>query len=137
MGTPPSQPQFDDALFRQRERTVDNIKRIYAIVYSISFTCMLGQVFGYGQRWLFSAPLSKAFYPGMQLRLLMLLVFTTTVSVFAYQADKFLDLRYALRPPAGENVMPDWDKWDFAVDAASLILTLIPFTMMPMHSPMR
>lgn len=129
---------FEDALFRQRERTIDNIKRIYAVVYSISFTNILLQIVQYSTRWLLAGESwlgkvanVKAFAAGFQLRLLMLLIFTSTVSVFAYQADKFLDLRYALRPPDGQQqFMPRWHKWDFAIDATSLILTLVPFALM-------
>ena len=129
MSTPGDPPKFEDALFRQRERTVDNIKRIYAVVYSISFANILRDIFMYAQGWL-SPPVPKAFYSGLHLRLVMLLIFISTVSVFSYQADKSLDLRYALRPPLKTDPMPFWNKWNFAIDIDSLILTLIPFTIM-------
>jgi hypothetical protein len=61
----------------------------------------------------------------------LLLVFASTVAVFAYQADKFLDLRYALRPMQDQPTsMPHWSGSDFAIDCVCLIVTLIPFTMM-------
>jgi hypothetical protein len=59
----------------------------------------------------------------------MLAIFLLTVSVFAYQADKFLDLRYTFRPPANDD-MPAWTRRGFAIDVGTLIVTLIPFTMM-------
>jgi hypothetical protein len=128
---PPTTYPMDDALFRQRERTVDNIKRIYAVVYSLSFTNILREIWDYSHLYL-TGPVSKHFTSGLTLRLTMLLIFTSTVSVFAYQADKFLDLRYAFRPldSSLDKRMPHWRRSDFAIDAASLILTLIPFTLM-------
>jgi hypothetical protein len=44
-------PTFDEAIFRQRERTIDNIKRIYAVVYSISLTNILGDIFAFTRDW--------------------------------------------------------------------------------------
>jgi len=121
---------FDEGVFRQRERTIDNIKRIYAVVYSVSFAYILREILDYAEHWLNSS-VSKGFASGLQLRLLLLLVFTSTVSVFAYQADKFLDLRYSFRPPGSPPThMPRWHRSDFAIDAGSLILTLIPFVLM-------
>ena len=125
--TRPAEPDFSEALFRQRERTVDNVKRVYAIVYSFSFTYLLRDIFEFVQAAI-NAP-GKAFEQGLQLRLLMLLIFASTVSVFAFQADKFLDLRYALRPEPPAT-MPRWNGSDFAIDCISLIVTLIPFTLM-------
>jgi|SRR5208283_2171737 len=78
-----------------------------------------------------SAGLYKPFEQGLQVRLLLLLIFASTVAVFAYQADKFLDLRYTLRPLESDpKHMPRWSGWDFAIDCVCLIVTLVPFTMM-------
>jgi hypothetical protein len=124
---------MDDGLFRQRERTIDNIKRIYAVVYSISLTNVLRDIFVYCQSSLADRT-SDNFAAGLSLRVVMLVVFTSTISVFAFQADKFLDLRYALRPspliPERCQTMPRWRRGDFAWDAISLIVSLVPFTLM-------
>jgi len=44
----PADPDFYEALFRQRERTIDNIKRVYAVVYSVSFALLLRDIFDLG-----------------------------------------------------------------------------------------
>lgn len=89
---------LDADVLHQRERTIDNIKRIYAVVYSISITNVLRLIFDCVNLYApqgdnVHLPLRPDVAEGLTIRLVMLAIFATTIAVFAFQADKFLDIR--------------------------------------------
>jgi hypothetical protein len=110
-------------LIRQGERTVDNLKRLFAFVFSMSFTLIgvgaymkLGPVLTGTKH---SPPFSIWFLNGE-----MLLVFTITAGVFFHQSAKFLDIRYARHPLAIARPMR------FAFDYFRQVTTVAPFFFM-------
>jgi hypothetical protein len=117
---PPHTPEAD--LVRQGERTVDNLKRLFAFVFSLSFAIIgLGAI-----NKLKDVFLAKSL-PSLSTWLLdaeMLTVFVITAGVFYHQSAKYLDNRYARAPSA--TVGP----FGFAGDYIRQVLTAVPFYFM-------
>lgn len=110
-------------LIRQGERTVDNLKRLFAFVFSLSFAAVAAGASAKLQPVLtgtrHSPPLSVWFLNGE-----MLLVFVVTAGVFFHQSAKFLDNRYARHPLSKAH--PFGFAWDYFIQVA----TVAPFFFM-------
>lgn len=105
-------------LIRQGERTVDNLKRLFAFVFSLSFAAVAAGASAKLQPVLtgtrHSPPLSVWFLNGEML----------LVGVFFHQSAKFLDNRYARHPLSKAH--PFGFAWDYFIQVA----TVAPFFFM-------
>lgn len=121
--TPPEDPtKLTADLVRQGERTMDNLKRLFAVVFALSFG-----IAGNGAY----AKLKPVLLSGSQppgwlwaLNIEMMAVFLVTAAVFYHQSVKFLDIRYAKAPHSEAH------PWGFAWDYIQLVLTAAPFFLM-------
>lgn len=109
-------------LVRQGERTVDNLKRLFAVVFALSF----GIAGNGAYTKLKPVLLSGNSPPGWLwvLNIEMMAVFLVTAAVFYHQSVKFLDIRYAKTP------LSEAHPWGFAADYIQLVLTAAPFFLM-------
>jgi hypothetical protein len=128
---------ISNSLLRQRERTVDNVKRLYAFVLSLSFANFLREIVDTASGTLANpASHGAAFGMTMSLDVALLAVFLFTAIVYYFHADKFLDIRYAMpapgvaKPGADNVVVVKWEARQFGWDCLTLILTVIPFAIM-------
>lgn len=103
---------------RQSERTVDNLKRLYAVLFALSFGLLaqgsaakLTSALG-GQSWTLRDGL---------LHFEVTVVFALTAGLFYYQSDRFLDVALARRP------LPDVSAGRFAFDYLVNVITMAPF----------
>jgi hypothetical protein len=126
-GTPMSETSAEttssNELVRQGERTVDNLKRLFAVVFALSFGIVGNGVFGK----LKAALLPPGYVAPTWLWILnieMLVVFLVTAAVFYHQSVKFLDIRYARQP------LSEAHPWGFAADYLQLVITVAPFFLM-------
>jgi hypothetical protein len=139
-------------LLRQREHTVDDVKRLYAFVLSLSFTNFLREIFDTASDYLPKAAsaqpallqpallqpaqLDPAFARTMYLDFALLGIFLFTAAIYYFHCDKFLDIRYAMplpnEPSPGKNqvVVVRWQSGQFGWDCLTLIMTVIPFAIM-------
>lgn len=124
----PNQPtqltESERDLVRQGERTIDNLKRLFAVVFAVSFT-VLGNSLIEKLRPVLTNPLIPV--PAADVWLLtgeMVLVYLVTAGVFYHQSTKFLDIRYAKHP------LTEAHPFGFALDYATLVLTAAPFFLM-------
>jgi hypothetical protein len=120
----PAPTEEDRDLIRQGERTVDNLKRLFAVVFAISFG-VLGQNVIERLRPIFSD--AHATVPPLAIWMIyggMIGVFCITAGVFYHQSVKFLDVRYAKAP------LTEAHPFGFAFDYAILVLTAAPFFLM-------
>jgi hypothetical protein len=111
----------ENDLIRQGERTIDNLKRLFAVVFALSFGVVATGAIE-KLRPLLTAPNVAA--PPWWLWLLnleMIGVFVVTAGVFYHQSAKFLDIRYAKHPLSQAHPM------GFAADYIILVLTVAPF----------
>ena len=119
---PPTEEQKD--LIRQGERTVDNLKRLFAVIFAISFAVVGSAAVEKIRPTLTD---TKADIPNLWIWLLnaeMIAVFIVTAGVFYHQSAKFLDIRYAKHPLSRAHPM------GFAMDYLTLVLTAAPFFVM-------
>jgi hypothetical protein len=123
--TPGLDPDSEKAKFllRQRERTIDNVKRLFAVVFAVSFTTLGRNAFDSMKEIVLG---HRPFPPWhvVVFNLEMLAVFTATASVFYHQGTKFLDWRYASRER--DEAVP----LGFASDFFIVVVTMIPFILM-------
>ena len=122
-----------DPIIRQRERTVDNVKRLYAIIFSLSFTNFVREIFDTAKdRLSHDIPIAGA----LATQIAMLLIFYLTAAVFFFHIDRYLDIRYAMLVPGsmtrdGQRLrVIAWRPQTFAFDYLALVLTMIPFMFM-------
>ena len=92
----------EEAFRRQSDRSVDNLRSLYAVVFGLSF----GLVFTGAYDKVHSALTSLSFEPArFALHALVTLSFVVTLSLFHYQTDRYLDVIYRrdglveVRPP--------------------------------------
>jgi uncharacterized membrane protein len=119
---PLSEEQKD--IIRQRERTIDNLKRLFAMIFSISFGVLAQSVIGKLEPILTGDELA---IPPLHTWILngeMIAVFAITGGVFYHQSTKFLDIRYAKQPLSEAHPL------GFAFDYAALAFTVAPFFLM-------
>lgn len=110
-------------LVRQGERTVDNLKRLFAVVFATSFAIAGGSVIAKLKEVLLQQISSPPAWL-WALNIEMIVVFLVTAAVFYHQSVKFLDIRYARLPLAQAH------PWGFAMDYIQLVLTAAPFFLM-------
>ncbi|NDW05871.1 hypothetical protein [Jiella pacifica] len=108
-------------LVRQSERTIDNLKRILAFVFSLSFGLAASRIFERLGPTLTDPTQPFPTIGVLLVHLEMTSVFAVTAALFFHQGAKFLDIRYAKEPistptPAG-----------FAFDFGVQMLTMVPF----------
>jgi len=118
---PPTQAQAD--LVRQGERTVDNLKRLFAFIFSLSFALIGGGAIDKIKLVLIGQEPSPAFDVWL-LNAEMLTIFVITAGVFFHQSAKYLDNRYARHP------LTPADPFGFARDYLTQALTVAPFFFM-------
>lgn len=109
---------------RQGERTVDNLKRLFAVVFAISFGVIGTGVIAKLLPVATSAVISLPTLDVLAVNAEMAAVFIITAGVFYHQSTKFLDIRYAKHPLARAH------PYGFALDYATLVLTAAPFFLM-------
>jgi len=109
-------------LIRQGERTVDNLKRLFAFVFSLSFASIGAAAATKLLPILTGSPPPPV--GAWVLNAEMLLVFVVTAGVFFHQSAKFLDNRYARHPLSEANWL------GFAMDYFTQVGTAAPFFFM-------
>jgi len=110
---------------RQRERTVDNLKRLFALVFSLSFAAAGVNFFGRIKPYLIGTEkFDDLTFSAIAMNIEIFLVFAVTAGVFYHHGCKFLDKRYALAdsPPA--------EPMGFAIDFLTLVAQVLPFVFM-------
>ncbi|ESW82296.1 hypothetical protein X773_13015 [Mesorhizobium sp. LSJC285A00] len=110
-------------LIRQGERTVDNLKRLFAVVFAASFG-IAGAAIAEKVR---AVIIGSTEFPNLGAILInfeMIIVFAITAGVFYHHSAKFLDIRYARHPLAITHPV------GFALDYGTLVLTAAPFFFM-------
>ncbi len=125
-------------IIRQRERTVDNVKHLYAFFLSLSFGNVFRELVERYDQPLKTYADTILQHPmaALQLALPPLLIFAIffiTSSIFYFQADRLFDVRFALAEEdsgTGKKVMAEWKPYPFFVEYISLILQMIPFALM-------
>jgi hypothetical protein len=123
---------------RQRERTVDNVKRLYAFFLSLSFSNVFRELVERYDQPLKTYADAILQHPVAALQLalppmLVFAIFFVTSSIFYFQADRLFDVRFALAEQdaaTGEKLMAEWKPYAFFVEYISLILQMIPFALM-------
>jgi protein-S-isoprenylcysteine O-methyltransferase Ste14 len=119
---PPS--ELEKELVRQGERTVDNLKRLFAFMFAISFAVLANSAIE-KFRPLLTNPDSVTYtWKVWLLNAELFSVFVVTAGVFYHQAVKFLDNRYARHPIAEVHPL------GFAMDYLTLTITMVPFFFM-------
>ena len=108
-------------LVRQSERTIDNLKRILAFVFSLSFGLAASRIFERLAPALTDPTLPFPAWSEVLIHFEMAGVFVVTAALFFHQGAKFLDIRYAKEPIATPT--PGGFAFDFGVQ----MLTMVPF----------
>jgi protein-S-isoprenylcysteine O-methyltransferase Ste14 len=125
MPSPDEAPSEQDKdLIRQGERTVDNLKRLFAVVFALSFAALAGAAIDKLRPLMTEKVLPPPALLSWMLNIEMLVVFVVTAGVFYHQSTKFLDIRYAKHPWAEAHPL------GFALDYLTLVLTAAPFFLM-------
>jgi len=124
-----------EAVFKYRQRSLDHLKRVYAIVLSVSLGELLKDI--YQTFFLQQCGLPASTW-GIQI--VLLLIFFTTASVFYFQEDKLLDLRYGFDPtdtvPDGSKTeMPEkWRPTSFALHFLCVMFMMMPFVLLALSA---
>lgn len=84
-------------LVRQGERTVDNLKRLFAVVFALSFAIVVHGILARLNHVVLPPGASIPAWRWL-LNIEMVAVFMATAAVFYHQSLKFLDIRYAKEP---------------------------------------
>lgn len=111
----------DSDRIRQSERTVDNLKRLYAVLFALSFS-----VLATGTIEKMNGALTGDVWPvrTIFLHIEISLAFAMTAGLFYYQGDRFLDVVLAKKPLATVTAA------DFAFSYLVNVLTMAPFYLM-------
>jgi magnesium-transporting ATPase (P-type) len=110
-------------LIRQGERTVDNLKRLFAVIFAASFG-LVGAATTEKVRAVIDGTAPFPSLATILVNLEMTFVFAATAGVFYHQSAKFLDIRYARHPLSKAHPL------GFALDYGTLVLTAAPFFFM-------
>jgi hypothetical protein len=106
---------------RQSERTIDNLKRLYAVLFSLSFGIVAVESFR--KIGAFADPAAYKIGP-LFLHVEITISFIFTAGLFYYQGDRFLDTVYAKQPLAPAKPT------HFGADYFVNVFTMIPFYLM-------
>ena len=129
-----------ESIFKYRQRSLDHLKRVYAIVLSVSLGELLKDI--YQTLFLQQCGLPSS-TSGIQI--VLLLIFFTTASVFYFQEDKLLDLRYGFDPtdtlpPAstadhsGDQLPEKWRPTSFALHFLCVMFMMMPFVLLALSA---
>ena len=103
---------------RQSERTIDNLKRLYAVLFALSFGVAASATYSKIDSFLGYIHFDwVAIFVHSELTV----AFVITAGLFYYQGDRFLDVVYARAPIA------DTSPVNFAIDYLVNVLTMTPF----------
>lgn len=89
----------EKGLIRQGERTIDNLKRLFAVVFAASFG-LAGAAIADKVRSVLTDATSFPSPETVLINLEMTVVFVITAGVFYHKSARFLDIRYARHPLA-------------------------------------
>ncbi|NTI23602.1 hypothetical protein G6M87_17165 [Rhizobium rhizogenes] len=106
---------------RQSERTIDNLKRLYAVLFSLSFGIVAIESFK--KIGAFADSTAYALGP-LILHMEITISFIFTAGLFYYQGDRFLDTVYAKQPLAPTKPA------HFGADYFVNVFTMVPFYLM-------
>lgn len=113
-----------EIITRQRERTIDNVKRLFAIVFSLSFAAAAASFFESLQYYRFDDNFLPLEAWNLVTNVEMHVLFVITAGVFYYHGTKFLDNRYAVADSRSATPL------GFAYDFGTLVLQMVPFVFM-------
>ena len=111
-------------LVRQGERTVDNLKRLFAFVFAISFGVIATGAIEKLRPILTNPAVPAPPLLTWSINIEMLEVSVITAGVFYHQGAKLLDTRYARHP------LSEVHPFGFAWDYLTLVITMVPFFFM-------
>jgi hypothetical protein len=104
---------------RQSERTVDNLKRLYAVLFSISFGVLAAGTFDKLSH--FSSGIDSYNWPDFFTHAELTIAFVITAGLFYYQGDRVLDVAFAKSPL--QKVGPA----TFGIEYCVNVFTMAPF----------
>lgn len=116
------QQRFDAERLKQSERTIDNLKRLYAVLFALSFGAVVKA--GFEKLSAFAEPTVAPHWLAFGVHTELTLAFMVTAGLFYYQGDRFLDVAYAKAP------LRDVGPMEFGVDYLTNVLTMMPFFLM-------
>jgi hypothetical protein len=111
------------ARVRQQERTVDNLNRLFAMLFSIVFSIAAASLLDRVVRHL-RLPYKPVDLQILSFTLLSIIILGTTAAIFFHQASRGLDLRY------GANAEIEPHSLAFIFDYLVIVLTMVPFAFM-------
>jgi len=133
-----------NSLYKYRQRSLDNLKRVYAVTLSISIGKFLENIYGNAAVFLHENVEKNASSITLAdnilfLQFAMLIVLIATLSVFYFNEDKLIDIAYGFDPTDAEKLalrqndktkeVPDqWKFLPFSVYYIIVLLTLLPFS---------
>lgn len=113
--------EYEKDRIRQSERTIDNLKRLYAVLFSLSFAIVAQ---GAATKISTATAMGEFSLQALLLNAEMTASFLITAGLFYYQGDRFLDIMFA-REPLGV-VTP----FSFGLNYAINVCQMIPFYLM-------
>lgn len=108
---------------RQQERTVDNLNRLFAMLFSIVFSLAAASFLDRVVRHL-KLPYKPIGSEILLFTLLSVIILGTTAAIFFHHASRGLDLRY------GANADIEPHPLAFIFDYLVIVLTMVPFALM-------
>lgn len=120
----PKPDEIEKDLIRQGERTIDNLKRLFAFVFAFSFGVVATGAYQKIENILVSPTDENISVWDFLLAAEMMAVFVVTAGVFYHQGAKSLDIRYAKHPLAKAS------PGGLAVDYFVQFGTMLPFYFM-------
>lgn len=123
-GTTTSGMSDEDKLrVRQQERTVDNLNRLFAMLFSIVFSVAAASSLQRLSAYL-KPPFKAADWEIVAFNAAALVILGTTAAIFFHQASRGLDLQYGASP----DIKPH--RGAFIFDYLVIVLTMVPFALM-------
>lgn len=113
--------EYEKDRLRQSERTIDNLKRLYAVLFSLSFAIVAQ---GTVVKILLATDAGDFSIKSILLNTEMTVSFLITAGLFYYQGDRFLDIMFA-REPLGEIT-----RFHFGLNYAINVCQMIPIYLM-------
>jgi hypothetical protein len=117
----PTEEDIQRERIRQSERTVDNLKRLYAVLFALSFGIIASSTYEKIQGF---DSITAINFGALFLHAELTVAFVVTAGLFYYQGDRFLDVVYAKEPLAPVGPL------QFGVDYLVNVFTMVPFFLM-------
>ncbi|RUW94399.1 hypothetical protein [Mesorhizobium sp. M7A.F.Ca.US.010.02.1.1] len=114
----------DKLQIRQQERTIDNLNRLFAMLFSIVFSVAAASILHKVTAFVITAGPKVVDWEVVAFNGAALVILGTTAAIFFHQASRGLDLRYA----QNANVVPH--RLGFLFDYLVIVLTMGPFALM-------